>query len=143
MDSAWLLCCGTAYQPWNRKIPKSLEDMRNFYNSFFKVHDQVSHQFARCCISSTPCFGALLTEVGPCVDQSQPKASSLLTIFHVPGLKSIRSRSISICHHFIQIHQSTNMVIFILIILYIYIYVYMSYEQNRTKNHSSNQNALK
>lgn len=129
MDSAWLLCCGTAYQPWNRKIPKSLEDMTNLYKFYiipfrYKVHDQVSHQFARCCISSTPCFGALLTEVGPCVDQSQPKASSLLTIFHVPGLKSIRSRSISICHHFIQIHQSTNMVIFILIILYIYICIH-------------------
>ena len=84
MDSAWLLCCGTAYQPWNRKIPKSLEDMMPIYtiytNSFFKVHDQVSHQFARCRISSTLWFGALPTEVGPCVDQSQPKASSLKNI---------------------------------------------------------------
>ena len=34
MDSAWLLCCGTAYQPWNRKIPKSLEDMTNLYKFY-------------------------------------------------------------------------------------------------------------
>ena len=112
---------GTAYQPWNRKIPKSLEDMRNFYNSFFKVHDQVSHQFARCCISSTPCFGALLTEVGPCVDQSQPTASSVKT-FHVRR-PQINQVEVNIhLHFFSKSNSSTNMVV---LIWYMMIYAYM------------------